>query len=212
MAGVTASIWALARAIVHPGFKRPIEAKSIANGDAIETWRRDAEHFERIAIERQALANHRRVTGKVPLPERVADVCRRRGATRLVILRTKQPAENWLNTEDMKEIAADPDALCITNFPASGKIESLVGPDGDVGESLLALEDLLPHGKGELGILAGKLAGAPVAVGNPDGAQLLGVLDRNGAEANRVDELKDGGVGADAERKGKDGDDGEART
>src|SRR5439155_13772382 len=35
---------------------------------------------------------------------------------------------------------------------------------GDFGESLLALANLLPHGKGELGILARKLAGTPMTV------------------------------------------------
>src|SRR5260370_492859 len=85
-------------------------------------------------------------------------------------------------------------------------------PDGDYGESLLALADLLPHGKCELGILARKLAGTPMAVRDPDGPQLLGVLDRNGAQADGVNELEDSGVGADAERKGEDGDDGKAGT
>ena len=43
-------------------------------------------------------------------------------------------------------------------------------------------------------------------------SQLLGVLDRNGAEANGVDELKDGGIGTDAEGEGEDGDDGKTGT
>jgi len=71
---------------------------------------------------------------------------------------------------------------------------------------------LLPHGKGELGILARELAGTPVAVCNPNGAQLLRVLDRNGAQADGVDELEDGGVGTDTESEGKDGDECEAGT
>src|SRR5437879_6258367 len=112
----------------------------------------------------------------------------------------------------MKEIAADTDTFCFADLPAGGQIESLVGPDGDFGEPLLALADLLPHGKGELGILARKLAGTPMTVGNADGTQLLGILDGNGAEANGVDELEDGGVGADAKRESKDRDDGKAGT
>ena len=112
----------------------------------------------------------------------------------------------------MKKIAADTDALCFAHLPAGGQIESLVGPDGDFGESLLALANLLPHGKGELGILARKLPGTPMTVGNADSAQLLGILDRNGAEANGVNKLEDGGVGADAKRESKDRDDGKAGT
>ncbi len=99
----------------------------------------------------------------------------------------------------MKEVAADANALRFADLATCGQIESLVGPNGDFGKSFLTLADLLPHGKGKLGILAGELAGAPVAVCNPDGPQLLGVLDRNGAQADGVDELEDGGVGADTE-------------
>jgi len=40
----------------------------------------------------------------------------------------------------------------------------------------------------------------------------LGVLDRNSAEADGIDELEDGGIGTDAEGEGKDRDDGEAGT
>ena len=112
----------------------------------------------------------------------------------------------------MKKIAADADAFCFADLAPAGQIEALVGPDGDFGESLLALANLLPHGKGELGILARKLPGTPMTVGNVDSAQLLGILDRNGAEANGVNELEDGGVGADAKRESKDRDDGKAGT
>src|SRR5437773_2858941 len=42
--------------------------------------------------------------------------------------------------------------------------------------------------------------------------QLLRVLDRNGAQADGVNELEDGGVGADSESEGQDGDEGEAGT
>jgi hypothetical protein len=40
----------------------------------------------------------------------------------------------------------------------------------------------------------------------------LGVLDRNSAEADGIDKLENGGVGTDAKREGKDGDDGKAGT
>ncbi len=65
--------------------------KGVADGNAIETRRRDADHLKRIAIQDQPTPNHRGVAGKIPLPEGVTDVCTRRTATRLVILRTKQP-------------------------------------------------------------------------------------------------------------------------
>src|SRR5258708_25972114 len=88
----------------------------------------------------------------------------------------------------------------------------LYGPIGNFGEALLELSEVLPHGKGELGILAGELAGAPVAVCDSNRPQLLRALDGNGAQADGVNELEDGGVGADSERKSEDGDEGKAGT
>ena len=38
------------------------------------------------------------------------------------------------------------------------------------------------------------------------------ILDGNGAQADGVNELEDGGIGADSESKGEDSDEGEART
>ena len=186
--------------------------KGVADGNAIETRRRHSDDLKGIAIQGEPFSNHRGVASKISLPEGVTDVCSRHAATGLVILRTQQPPQNRLDAKDVKEIAADADAFCIADLSAGGQIEPLVGPDSDFGEAFLALADLLPHGKSELGILARKLPGTPVSVCNPDGSQLLRVLDRNGAQADGVDELEDGGVGADAESKGQDGDESEAWT
>src|SRR6266404_9768447 len=150
---------------------------------------------------------HDQITGDPREP-----VCSGGATTRLVIFRTKQPPKNRLDPKDVKEIAADADAFCFADLAARGQIELLVGPHRDFGESFLAFTNLLPHGKGELGILARKLAGTPVAVRNPDGAQLLGVLDRNGAQADGINELEDGSVGSDTESEGEDGDESEAGT
>ena len=186
--------------------------KSVAYGNAIETRRRDADNLKRITVQGQPFSNHRGVAGKISLPEGVTDVCSRYTAAGLIIPRTKQPSQNRLHAKDVKEIAADADSFRFADLAARGQIESLVGPDGQFGESFLALADLLPHGKGELGIPAGELAGTPVAVRNPDGPQLLGVLDRNGTQANGVNELEDRGVGPDTEGESQDGDDGKAGT
>src|SRR5258708_39281479 len=117
------------------------------------------------------------------MPEGVTDVCSRQTATGLVILRTKQAPKNRLDTKDVKEVAADANALRFADLATCGQIESLVGPNGDFGKSFLTLADLLPHGKGKLGILAGELAGAPVAVCNPGGPPTLRGLGREAAAA-----------------------------
>src|SRR5258708_30535018 len=124
----------------------------------------------------------------------------------MVIRRTEQPPQNRLDAKDVKEIAADANAFCFADLPARGQIEPLVGPNGNFGEAFLALADLLPHGKGELGILAGELAGAPVAVCDSNRPQLLRALDGDGGQADGVNELEDSGGGADSEMKKEDGD------
>ena len=47
-------------------------------------------------------------------------------------------------------------------------------------------------------------------VGYANRAKLQRILDGDGAQANGINELENGGVGADAEREGKYGDDGKA--
>src|SRR5690242_15822942 len=120
--------------------------KGIAHRDAIEAWRRNAQNFERIAVERETLSNHRWITGKISLPKRVADVCGGRGATGLVIFRTDQPPQNRLDAKDVKEITADADAFCSADLPTGGQIESLAGPSRDFRKPLLTFTDLLPNG------------------------------------------------------------------
>ena len=58
-----------------------------------------------------------------------------------------------------------------------------------------------------------ELSGAAVRrLDDADFDQLLGTLDRQRAQADRVDELEDRGVGAGAERQRQDRDDGERRV
>ena len=101
-----------------------------------------------------------------------------------------------------KEISGDAEAFRVANFPAIRKVKSLPAPGSDFGETFLALADLFPHRERELRILAGKITGAPVTVGDTDSAKLLRIFDRNGAKAYGINQLKDGRVGADAQREG----------
>ena len=92
--------------------------KGIADGDAVEPRSRDSQHFKGISVQRQALANHGRIARKISLPEGIADVCTGSGAAGLVILGPKKTAQKQPNAEHVKEIAADPDALCEAHFSA----------------------------------------------------------------------------------------------
>src|SRR5258708_30397630 len=186
--------------------------ESIAHGDAIEAWARDAGNLERIAVESEAFADDGGIPGVIALPERVADICRRGAAARLVIFRIDEATENGLNAKGMKEIASNAKSFGEADFAPVCQVEFLASPGGDFRESFLALADLFPHREAELGVLTGKLAGTPVAIGDSNGAQLLGILDWSGAQADGINELEDGGVGANADGEGKDGNDGEAGT
>src|SRR5215469_10625238 len=70
--------------------------------------------------------------------------------------------------------------------------------------------DLLPNRVGEFRIPCGKIATAPVAIGDPDDGELLRVLDREGAQTHCIEKLKDGRVRAYSQRQRGDGDCGEA--
>src|SRR5260370_23141942 len=92
--------------------------EGIAYGDAIETWGRDAENVEGIAIEGEAFANHGGIPGIVALPEGVADVCRGSAAAWLVIFGTDEATENGLDAKDVKEIAGNAKSFGVADFAA----------------------------------------------------------------------------------------------
>src|SRR5260370_39376249 len=155
------------------------DVECIAYGDAVETWGRDAENLEGIAIESEAFANHSGVPGIIALPEGVTDIRSGGAATGLVVFGIDEAAENGLNTKDVKEIAGNAKSLGEADFAAVCEIEFLARPGGDFGESFLALADLFTHREAELGLLAGKLAGTPFAVCNHDRLRLPEDLDRH---------------------------------
>src|SRR5205085_12642069 len=71
---------------------------------------------------------------------------------------------------------------------------------------------LLPERIGEARAPAGEIAGAAAdRIRDADFDELLGVFHRQRADAYRVEQLKDRGVGADAERERQNGHDGETR-
>ncbi len=112
----------------------------------------------------------------------------------------------------MEKTATDLDSLGVSHLATRREIEAAATPCRDLGEPLLTFTDLLPHRECQLRVLAGELAGAPLAVGNPHSPQLFGVFHRNSAQPDRVDELEDGGVGADSQRESQNRYDGKPWT
>ncbi len=146
------------------------DVKGVTNTNPVEAGRGDAHDLKGIAIQSEALADNGRIAGEIALPKSVADVGGAEGTARLIVFRAKQAAKCRLNAEDTEEITADAKAIGEANFATSRQIVLVIAPDSHFREGFLALADFFPHGEGQLRILAGKLAGAPVAVGDADGA------------------------------------------
>ncbi len=72
------------------------------------------------------------------------------------------------------------------------------------------ITDLFPLRVGDVGVAAMDTAGTPGAIQDAHARELLGVRDRQRSQAERIDQLKDGGVCAGAEREGKHHNSGEA--
>jgi len=72
------------------------------------------------------------------------------------------------------------------------------------------IADLLPLRVGNIGVAAMDAAGIPGAVQGAHVGELLGVRDRQRSQAERIDQLEDGGVCAGAQREGKHHNSGEA--
>ncbi len=142
--------------------------KCVADGDAVKPRRGDAEDLKRIAVERQPLTDDARVAAKIALPESVADVCGRNAASWLVILWSYKSPENRLDTQNVKEIAADANAFCVVDFPTGCQIEAGIAPNSDFRKTFLAFANLFPQRKCELRILAREI------VRNPSGGQRCG--------------------------------------
>jgi hypothetical protein len=88
---------------------------------------------------------------------------------------------------------------------AGGKGE----PAKHVGEDVVVSGEIAEHGMGD-GIAAPVAAVMVAAHGKEN--EFLGILDREKAEEDLVEEGENSGIGADAEGEGQDGDGGEARS
>jgi hypothetical protein len=86
-----------------------------------------------------------------------------------------------------------------------------VAPCEQTIERLLMIADLLEQGKGHIRWKAVD-AHAAVCILDADARELLRIRDRQRAQTDDIEEMKDRGVGADAERERQDGDECEDRA
>ena len=168
--------------------------------DAEEAGRRDADNVVGVAVEHDAAADRRRIAAVLALPEAIADHGRRCRAAATVVLRVQKTTDHRRDAEGVEEVAAHPEATREPRLPAGGQVEAVSAPHERVRECFLAVANLLPQRVGEIRPPAGELAGpAAWSLRDTDFDQLLRILHRQRAQTHGVEQLKDGGVGADAE-------------
>src|SRR4051794_41032786 len=155
-----------------------------------------------MAVERDRAADHRRIAAVLTLPETVTEHCRRRRAAATIVCCRERAPDERRHAEAVEEVAAHPQSLRRPRLAAGRQIEADAAPREDAREHLLPIANLLPQQIGEARAPPGELAGAAAdRLRDPDLDQLVGARDRQRADADRVEQLEDRGVGADAERE-----------
>ena len=119
---------------------------------ALEPGRRHADDGERVPVQPDGLANDIGVASEMVFPETVADDrdrSRMPAAMHIVSGREDAPAHGG-HAEDVKEIAADPQAFREMAFAARGQIETIPAEGQGSRESLLVIAQLFPDRVGEI--------------------------------------------------------------
>ena len=192
------------------GAERQRDVERLADLEARERRRRHAddgdrpiEHGERTSDRVVAAAERR-------LPEPVADHGRRAAST-AIVAGSEQPSTRGNDAERAEEVAADPQAARPSRFRAAPDDELGVAPREHRRERALVRANQFPQGSGRFRVDAVVAAERLRPIG-PDLGQLLRTRDGEAAQLDGVDEVKDRGVRADAERERENRDDGEDRT
>ena len=84
------------------------DIEGAANFQSVETWRRDADDFNRVIGDGEFAADDVRGTAKFALPETMTNDGARRTASAYIIARGHEPAPLRLNAKHIEEVAADP--------------------------------------------------------------------------------------------------------
>ena len=137
------------------------------------------------------------------LPERVAHHCRFRSASPAVVVGPSSRPRIGGDAEHLEEIAAHPQAAGPARVDAAPDHEPGVAPREHPGERLLVAGDQLPERIGGFRVDAFVAAVGLRTVGT-DFREVLSIVNRQEPQPDGVEQLKDGGVRADAERERQD--------
>src|SRR5206468_11954645 len=111
-----------------------------------------------------------------------------------------QSAQSRLDAENREKVAAHPEAAHFSRLAAAADEERRVPPRKEARERSLLSADLLPQRVGDLGVGIRRHAEAVNTISAYFG-QFLRMLNREAAQSDRVNQLKDCRVRADAECK-----------
>ena len=152
-----------------------------------------------------------RTPSELPSPEALAENDRRRRAARGIVARSEDAALQRAHADGVEERSAHPQGVGEARLTARGEVDPIGAPDSELREGLLLGPDALPERRGELRPVPREVAAPADPRCDADVVELLRTLDREPAQAHRVEELEDGRVGADPERERKDRDEREER-
>ena len=167
----------------------------------LERGRNDAHHTVGLAVENQFLVREIGIAIQALTPELLVDDrdLRRAG---LIFSWRQRAAENWSEMENFKKIRGNERAPNAIGALAAGQVDALRLESGQVLERMHLLSKVLQLGHGEAVAISRR-------GGRKEVDQSRGIVIGQRAKKDRIDDAEDGGVRADAEREGEDGDGGE---
>ena len=180
----------------------------LADHDAVEAGRRDADDRHRQPVERHGPVQHARIGAEAPRPIMMAEHRDRMAARRTVVVRREGSADVRADAEHVEIVAGDELAADALGLAVGHHRERRGEPREHAVEHGAAIAEVAIHRVREGAVVERaslKRAGAV------EDDQPLRRFHRQEAEQHLVGERKDGRVGADPERERHDDDERERR-
>src|ERR1035438_6347635 len=178
------------------------EVETVPHSYAEELRRRNADDLHKIVIREQLDAGGQIASAQFALPIRVTGNGGRSRAGALILRSQQTPAERP-DAQHAKELAAYQNLVEVPHLAATADVALVRAPGECPREGLLFVSDQLPERARQLSILLIHAHAAVTAYDFHFG-EFLRVLDRQAAQADGVEQLKNGCVGADSQRQRDD--------
>jgi hypothetical protein len=159
------------------------------------------DHFLELFVHHERAIHAEFPSTHLALPIGITDNCAGGRTGALLVFGQNQAATPRLDSEHAEEVAADPDSVRSPQFATLPNSHIIRGPGEDTREGLLLSLDLLPDRPSQSSVTSGIQAHSAVAALDPYLRKLLRVLNRQAAQPDGVEQLKDGGIRADSQRQ-----------